>query len=62
MSEQIKLRTITPSEKKFAKKIKKMPAKTLEQRITRLEEIIKNLTHKLGKPIDLCLEKKGVKI
>ena len=62
MSEQIKLRTITPSEKKFAKKIKKMPAKTLEQRITRLEEIIKNLTHKLGNPIDLCLEKKGVKI
>lgn len=62
MPEHIKLKAITPSEKKFAKKIKKMPAKTLEQRVARLEEIIKNLTHKMGNPIDLCLEKKGVKI
>ena len=53
MPEHIKLKVITLTEKKFAKKIKKMPAKTLAQRVTRLETIIKNLTHKIGNPLDL---------
>jgi len=51
MPEHIKLKEVTPADKKFATTIKKMPKNTLSQRVARLEKIIKHLTQKTGNPL-----------